>query len=221
MDAVFQAVLGEPKALADMLSAQARLAGARMTKDELVEAIHWLYVGDTPLHLAGAGLRLEAAKLLLAAGADANAANRRSATALHYTCDPRPAGGPDASAQVAVIRALIDAGARVDAATMDGVTPLHRAVRARSPAAVRALLEHGATVRAMSKQGSTPLHIAMTSNGAGGTAGSQDQQIEIIELLLAAGAALSDKDGAGKPAIDRLKSPVVRAHFARAGLSNG
>ena len=32
---------------------------------------------------------------------------------------------------------------------------------------------------------------------------------------MAAGASLSDKDGAGKPAIDRLKSPAVRAHFAQ------
>ena len=31
---------------------------------------HWLYVGDTALHLAAAGYRVEIVELLLAAGAD-------------------------------------------------------------------------------------------------------------------------------------------------------
>jgi len=49
-----------------------------------------LYRDDTPLHLAAAGLRYGAARALLAAGTPVNAVNRRGATALHYTCDPRP-----------------------------------------------------------------------------------------------------------------------------------
>src|SRR5271155_2189495 len=49
-----------------------------------------LYRDDTPLHLAAAGLRYDAARALLAAGAPVNAVNRRGATSLHYACDPRP-----------------------------------------------------------------------------------------------------------------------------------
>ena len=56
---------------------------------------HWLYVGDTPLHLAAASLRGRAARLLLRHGGDPNATNRRRATPLHYACDPRPQSGPE------------------------------------------------------------------------------------------------------------------------------
>jgi ankyrin repeat protein len=53
------------------------------------------------------------------------------------------------------------------------VTPLHRAVRARSPAAVAALLSAGASPRAATaKAGSTPLHLAVAPTGASGTAGA-------------------------------------------------
>src|SRR5436190_16259848 len=49
---------------------------------------HWLYVGDTALHLAAAGYRVEIARLLLAAGADPNAAtNHRNSGPLHYAAD--------------------------------------------------------------------------------------------------------------------------------------
>jgi hypothetical protein len=49
---------------------------------------HWIYAGDTALHLAAAGYRLEIIRLLLAAGADPNAAsNHRRSTPLHYAAD--------------------------------------------------------------------------------------------------------------------------------------
>src|SRR5690349_3617886 len=52
------------------------LARARVDADRLVEEVpHWLYVGDTALHLAGAALAPAATAALLRAGADANATN--------------------------------------------------------------------------------------------------------------------------------------------------
>ena len=49
---------------------------------------HWIYVGDTLLHLAAAGYRVEIVRLLLAAGADANATrNMRKSSPLHYAAD--------------------------------------------------------------------------------------------------------------------------------------
>ena len=91
---VFQSVLLDESALERVLSSSPGVASARMAAGYLVESIpHWLYVGDTPLHLAAASLRGWAARLVLRHGADPNVTNRRGATPLHYACDPRPKSG--------------------------------------------------------------------------------------------------------------------------------
>src|SRR4051794_12255951 len=106
---------------------------------------HWIYAGDTPLHLAAAGHRVEIARLLLDAGADPNSIlNHRQSGPLHYAAD----GCPDsrsfkAERQVLTIRCLIEAGAKVNAPDKNGATPLHRAVRTRCAAAVKCLLKAG------------------------------------------------------------------------------
>jgi hypothetical protein len=78
VEPIFQAVLAnDPSRITTAAAAQ------RMDEDLLVtELPHWLYRGDTPLHLAAAGLRYAAARALLAAGTPVNAVNRRGATAL-------------------------------------------------------------------------------------------------------------------------------------------
>ena len=49
---------------------------------------HWIYSGDTALHVAAAGYRVEIARMLLAAGADpASASNRHWSQPLHYASD--------------------------------------------------------------------------------------------------------------------------------------
>src|SRR4051812_29687126 len=115
MDQIFEAVLKDEGAVAGLLAVFPELSRLRMTVDYLVEEIpHWLYIGDTPLHLAAAGLRTAAAATLLKNGGDVNAENRRGATALHYACDPRPntttAWNP--KAQVELIELLIQNGAK-------------------------------------------------------------------------------------------------------------
>lgn len=186
-DRLFEAIAGGDHAMVRALLAEdASLALVRATKDRLFDELHWLYVGDTPLHLASAALEPEMVAALLAAGSDVAAVNRRGATPLHYACDPRPNGSVWHPAhQVRVIDMLVAAGAPVSLPDRGGATPLHRAVRARSSAAVRCLLAHGADVRArLKKGGSTPLDLAMTGSGAGGTAGAQEEQQQIIEALL-------------------------------------
>jgi hypothetical protein len=141
VEPIFEAVLAnDPSRITPAAAAR------RMDEDLLVtELPHQLYRGDTPLHLAAAGLRYDAARALLAAGTPVNAINRRGATALHYACDPRPLSPTwDPPAQRRIIDLLVSAGATVDHPDRGGVTPLHRAVRARSPAAVAALLSAGA-----------------------------------------------------------------------------
>jgi ankyrin repeat protein len=216
VEPIFEAVLAN-----DPSRITAAGAARRMDEDLFVaELPHQLYRGDTPLHLAAAGLRHDAARALLAAGTPVNAVNRRGATALHYACDPRPSSATwDPDTQRRIIDLLVSAGATADHPDRGGVTPLHRAVRARSPAAVAALLSAGANPRAAtSKAGSTPLHLAVAPSGASGTAGASDLQLEIVRLLLAAGATLTDEDRNGIPAADRIQSQALRDALAAGQL---
>ena len=122
------------------------------------------------------------------------------------------ARSPDPAAQAREIAALIRAGADVGEVDKNGVTPLHHAVRFRSPAAVRALIAAGADVNQTCKRsGSTALHRAVTSTGAPGTAGKQGEAREIIALLLAAGANPSLRNKSGKTAADYVTDEAVLA----------
>jgi ankyrin repeat protein len=211
VEPIFDAVLAnDPSRITPAAAAQ------RMDEDVLITDVHWLYRGDTPLHLAAAGLRYDAARALLAAGTPVNAVNRRGAAALHYACDPRPLSPNwNPPAQQRIIELLVSAGATVDLPDRGGITPLHRAVRARSPAAVAALLSAGADPRAATgKAGSTPLHLAVAPTGAGGTAGAGELQLEIVRMLLAAGATLADMDRNGVTVADRIQSPTLRSALA-------
>jgi uncharacterized protein len=78
--------------------------------------------------------------------------------------------------------------------------------------AVRALIEHGADVnQACRKSRSTPLHRAVTSTGAPGTAGKCQEAIEIIRLLIAAGADPSITNKAGRKPADYVKDDAIKS----------
>src|SRR5882724_13502091 len=51
------------------------------------EIAHYLYAGDTALHMAAAAFQRPIAELLVANGADCRAKNRRGAEPLHYAAD--------------------------------------------------------------------------------------------------------------------------------------
>src|SRR5262245_47627014 len=173
------------------------------------EIAHYLYAGDTGLHMAAAAFRRTAAELLVAHGADCRARNRRGAEPLHYASD---ANHWDPTAQAETIAYLLSVGADPNALDNAGVAPLHRAVRTRSLPAVRELLEGGANPRAPNGSGSTPLHLAVQTTGRGGS-GSPDarqQQTGIIRLLLEWGARPTDKDGRGKQVRQAATSEWIR-----------
>jgi ankyrin repeat protein len=155
---------------------------------------HYLYAGDTALHLAAAAFRRPVAELLIAHGADCRAMNRRGAQPLHYAADTHHW---DPVAQAETIKYLLSAGANPNALDHSGVAPLHRAVRTRSLPAVQALLDGGANPRAPNKSGATPLHLAVQTTGRGGSGSKQarQQQAGIIKLLLKRGARPTDPDG--------------------------
>jgi ankyrin repeat protein len=150
-----------------------------------------VYAGDTALHVAAAAYWKDFAQELFAVGADLRARNRRCAEPLHAAAVGSPGVDTwDPRAQAAMIRWLIGAGADPNAVDMDGVTPLHRAVRTRSAAAVEALLAGGADAGRNNGSGSTPLRLARLTTGRTGS-GSPDakaQQQEIVRLLERHGA---------------------------------
>jgi hypothetical protein len=155
------------------------------------QILHYIYEGDTALHMAAAACQTRVAAELIAKGADVRARNRRGAEPLHYAADGGP-GSPawNPSAQAKIIAGLIQAGADPNAPNKGGVGPLHRAVRNRCAAAVKALLEGGADPRARNKNGSTPMLLASQNTGSGGSgsAEAKAQQQEILRLLSEHGA---------------------------------
>ena len=177
---------------------------------------HYLYAGDTALHMAAAAFRRDAAALLIAHGADCRAKNRRGAEPLHYAAD---ANRWDPGAQAETIEFLISVGADPNALDRSGVSPLHRAVRTRSLAAVLALVDGGADPRRPNQAGSTPLHLAVQTTGRGGSgsARAREQQAGIVRLLLERGARATDRDGRGKSVREAATGEWIRSVLSEAG----
>jgi ankyrin repeat protein len=188
-------VAGDGEGVSLLLAASPELAtesfGAGATRrgenSFFLESIkRWIYAGDTALHLAAAAYRTEIAHKLIGAGANPAARNRRGQEALHYAAIGSPGGSTwNPPAQAATIVCLIEAGADPNAVDMDGVSPLHRAVRTRCAEAVRTLLAQGADPARKNKSGSTPMLLASLNTGRGGTGSTEakEQQAEIVRLL--------------------------------------
>jgi len=196
-----------------LLAADKSLASRRVESPKLYRSkiFHWIYVGETALHLAAAGYRTEIIRLLLAAGADPNAAfNHRHGRPLHYAADG--GAGCNEQLQLKAIRCLRDAGAEIDAQDKNGATALHRAVRTRCAAATRLLLQAGANPTLKNKPGSTPFHLAVQNTGRGGSGShaAKTAQRAIIETFLARGISPTLKDGKEKTVVDCATSTCIR-----------
>ena len=156
--------------------------------------------GSTTLHHAAAFGTPAVMKLLLAKGADVNAANNRKSTPLFWaladeakvklllaqgaTVSARLSDGRSLTYQAAsmsnalpVLHLLLDQGASVDAKTLNGTTPLMMAARRADLAAMNLLLDRKADVNARNAAGSTALMGAAATGRA-----------EAVKLLLAKGA---------------------------------
>jgi hypothetical protein len=228
MDALFEAILDDDRPRVEkLLKADATLASRLIEKPKLCQSkiFHWIYVGDTALHLAAAGYRVEIVRRLLAAGADPNAAaNHRRSGPLHYAADGY-VNGPvwDAKRQVKTIEVLLNAGAAINAQDKNGAAPLHRAVRTRCAAAVRYLLKAGADPTLKNKPGSTPFHLAVQDTGRGGSGSDEARagQRQIIKEFLSFGVSKALKDGRGKSVSDCARSSWIRDILSGTGAEPG
>ena len=116
MDSLLTAIIDDDRAkVKRLLKANPSLATRLIEEAKLYQSkiFHWIYIGDTALHLAAAGYRTQIVELLLAAGADPNAtANHRKSGPLHYAADGYITGPVwDAKKQVKTIQVLLAAGA--------------------------------------------------------------------------------------------------------------
>jgi hypothetical protein len=227
METLLQAIVDDDRsAVKKLLKSDNGLATQRIEKAKLYrfEILHWIYLGDTALHLAAAGYRVEIVRLLLAAGADPNAAgNHRQSGPLHYAADGYVIGAAwNPKRQVQTIRCLLDAGAQVNAQDKNGAAPLHRAVRTRCAAVVQCLLKAGADPTIQNKPGSTPFHLAVQNTGRGGS-GSDPAKVaqrEIIEIFLSWGLSPRLKDAKGKSVLDWARSDWIREMLTAGPLAN-
>ena len=217
MHAILAAIVEDDRAgVRKLIKADPGLATSFIGEARLFESkiVHWIYVGDTALHLAAAGHRVELVRLLLAAGADPNSTrNDRQSGPLHYAADGNINGpGWNATRQVRTIQCLLDAGADIDGQDKNGASPLHRAARTRCAAAVKCLLERGGDSRLKNKSGSTPFHLAVQNTGRGGTGAktAKAAQRQIIHEFLSCGLSPALKDGKGKSVFDRARSSWIR-----------
>ncbi|MBX7223793.1 MAG: ankyrin repeat domain-containing protein [Blastocatellia bacterium] len=221
MDAIITAIVKDDiEEVQSLLTANPGLVRQLNQRDRLLAAgiFHWIYAGDTILHVASAGHRFSVAHLLLAAGADPNAAgNRRGSTPLHYAADGFITGPEwNARPQVATLRLLVEAGSSLNAQDRNGATALHRATRTRTAEAVQYLLEAGADPMLRNKSGSTPFHLAVQTTGRGdsGKPIARDAQKRIVEVFLAKGVSPHLTDGKGKTVIQCAQGNWVRTLFS-------
>jgi len=140
-DFVTVIVSGDSSTAIKLLDASPLLAKERAVRGATRQAskqhffdqiLHYIYEGDTALHMAAAAYQASIVEELIVRGADVRARNRRGAEPLHYAVD----GGPglsawDPIAQAKIIARLIRAGADPNAVDKSGVAPVHRAVRNR------------------------------------------------------------------------------------------
>jgi len=203
-------------AVKSLLKANPELAEVSYITPKLYRSkiFHWIYVGDSVLHLAAAGYRTEIVRLLLECGADPNAAcNRRRSTPLHYAADGFITGPAwNAKQQVKTIDCLIAGGARIDIQDKNGATPLHRAVRTRCAKAVEFLLQAGCDPHISNNSGSTPFHLAVqnTGRGASGEPIAIHAQEQIVKIFLKFGLSPNNPGGSRKSVFASARSEKIR-----------
>ncbi len=161
--------------------------------------VHERYSGRTLLHGAAAAGDLATVELLLRLGAMPGVVDSGGHTPLYCVANEcKASGGAN------VVRALVQAGAKVDAC--DGVkhcTALHMAARRGNVEVAGALLDCGAAIEARDSLGDTPLRRAVNCDKAG-----------VAALLLARGSDMRSKGSKGLTPFSAARSTAMKRLLA-------
>ena len=116
--------------------------------------------GATPLMRAAKGHDIESIRVLLEAGASAQARQDDGTNVLHVMATARaPRNDEDVATQRDVLDLLLEAGAEIEGVATDGQAPLHRAARNGNGGFVTLLFERGARLDVKDKEGRTPYDV--------------------------------------------------------------
>ncbi|HEV2674471.1 MAG TPA: ankyrin repeat domain-containing protein [Aliidongia sp.] len=111
----------------------------------------------------------------------------------------------------AMVKLLVQGGARTTIRDRDNRVPLHWAVQKDAPEVVKALLDGGAAIDVTDQRGTTPLMMA-AANG----------NVSVVRLLISRHAKIDLRDYTGRSALDfatdRRQAQVVQA-LKQAGAS--
>ena len=180
--------------------------------------------GLSVLVLAIINAHYELASLLLDKGADANAAGQGWTPLHQVVTTPRLSYGrfphPPQTGRVSPLelaRKLMDRGADVNARMTvptlgDGyrtrlnrldATPLLLAAKGAYPEMMELLLEHGAELRAKTAEGTTALMLAagVAIFNEGDDAGTEEETLRAVKLLVERGADVNEVDANGETAV--------------------
>ena len=139
-------------------------------------------MGRTPLHYAATEGQLEAARLLLRAGADIDAEDNWNKTPLFLAVCEEPL----VIDHTPMVTFLIQMGANANYADHAGDTPLHMACAFGDPGSDFALLQSGAKANVQNNRGNTPLHDSVIS-----------RDVKPVRMLLAHGADTAIRNNEG------------------------
>ncbi len=150
-------------------------------------------LGRRALHAAAEKLHPDVVQQLCERGADVNTRTKRNESPLWSV-----ASSPSSGDGVDVAKVLLEAGAEVDAADEDGVTPLLAATATGRGALVALLAESGADLNQRDPDGATPLQLAAEAG-----------RTEVVAALVRRGADVNATTRGGHNA---LQLAVVEGH---------